>query len=518
MSNPEDDDKCSVEAVNNTSPLPFYPASHEGIADAASVSSADCDNASFGLEPIVYDEPSWPSEDKNTSSNRGDPPASIYTVSSPSPGMSSTSIPRLSVPQPKRHRSESRTLSGDNSDASDSNEYRARRRRHRRLNNSGPKEGSSWARQKALKAKALKAMSAKASFELNDSSLKEFRNKILAIDRHAQFDDGNPLRVRCSSCAEWRFMRVLYDVQRWHEHRSTKLCRKNQQRGLVNTSIRNFFSPKAKTPSLPTTATPTPAPTPALSPCPGITRESNIKVARYLKRSMGPGGGAPSRTAIAQELFGSDAVYAALLHSEKRAVLRREESRFKWRNSRSTGAVFSSTCAKNIPTPPGSRRLMPCSECQDLLRLHTFQVQLNKPPAPPSKMKFIPKDRRDGELGEIYLKIKGVRDLVEMVCVFVLRYEKLLSKYMALQNDGRSPWLKFACGVVDGLYAKQEVVLGMIDALVKKTERLAAGKTLRNMSYSPAFNNFCNLLASTSTRAYKTFKRQFGGRGIRSMR
>lgn len=58
----------------------------------------------------------------------------------------------------------------------------------------------------------------------------------------------------------------------------------------------------------------------------------------------------------------------------------------------------------------------------------------------------------------------------------------------------------------------------MVEALVKKTERLAKGKSLKNMSYPAAFGDFCNILASTSTRAYKTFKRQFGGRGIRSMR
>jgi len=86
-----------------------------------------------------------------------------------------------------------------------------------------------------------------------------------------------------------------------------------------------------------------------------------------------------------------------------------------------------------------------------------------------------------------------------------------------LQDDGNSLWLKFAQGVVNGVFAKQDVLLGMVEALVKKTERLAKGKSLKNMSYLSAFSDFCNVLASTSTRAYKTFKRQFGGRGIRSM-
>jgi hypothetical protein len=52
---------------------------------------------------------------------------------------------------------------------------------------------------------------------------------------------------------------------------------------------------------------------------------------------------------------------------------------------------------------------------------------------------------------------------------------------------------------VDGIYAKQDVLLGMVKALVKKTERLAKGKSLKNMTYPSAFNDFCNTLASTST-------------------
>ena len=92
-----------------------------------------------------------------------------------------------------------------------------------------------------------------------------------------------------------------------------------------------------------------------------------------------------------------------------------------------------------------------------------------------------------------------------------------LIHYFMLQNDGNSPWLKFAQGVVDGVYAKQDVLLGMVKALVIKTEQLAKGKSLKNMSYPSAFSDFCNVLASTSMWAYKTFKHQFGGRGIRSM-
>jgi hypothetical protein len=58
----------------------------------------------------------------------------------------------------------------------------------------------------------------------------------------------------------------------------------------------------------------------------------------------------------------------------------------------------------------------------------------------------------------------------------------------------------------------------MVKALVMKQTRLAKGKSLRNMQYDSVFDQFCDLLASTSKRAYLTFQKHFGGRGLRSMR
>lgn len=57
----------------------------------------------------------------------------------------------------------------------------------------------------------------------------------------------------------------------------------------------------------------------------------------------------------------------------------------------------------------------------------------------------------------------------------------------------------------------------MVEALVKKSERLAKGKHLQNFQYSESLDTFCSVLASTSTRAYRTFQHHFGGRSIRSM-
>src|ERR1700732_1699006 len=88
----------------------------------------------------------------------------------------------------------------------------------------------------------------------------------------------------------------------------------------------------------------------------------------------------------------------------------------------------------------------------------------------------------------------------------------------AMQDDGHSPWLHFAQGVTSGLYKGQDVFLGMVEGMLKKTEWAAAGKALNNMKWPIAFNQVCNMLGSLSPRLYRTFQHHFGGLKIRSMR
>lgn len=58
----------------------------------------------------------------------------------------------------------------------------------------------------------------------------------------------------------------------------------------------------------------------------------------------------------------------------------------------------------------------------------------------------------------------------------------------------------------------------MVEAMLKKTERLAAGKSLKNMNYPPAFGQLCDVLATISPHMYRTFRHHFGGPAIRTMR
>ncbi|KII84102.1 hypothetical protein PLICRDRAFT_63770, partial [Plicaturopsis crispa FD-325 SS-3] len=199
-----------------------------------------------------------------------------------------------------------------------------------------------------------------------------------------------------------------------------------------------------------------------------------------LSRSSTMGGGAPCRKKLALALFPrispDNYSWSSLSRAQQKMVLRREELTFKWQNKRNLGAIFSSDCEEKVFVRDGAEA-QPCSSCQGLRKLHTFQVVLNRRMPDEANYKFVPKSFRCPELGRIYLKYEGVWKLIE-------------------EDDGRTPWLRFAKGAADGVYKSQEVVLGMVEAMVAKAERVLKGKSLKNMHYSGALDTFCSMLAS----------------------
>lgn len=385
---------------------------------------------------------------------------------------------------------------------SDSHEGRllARRRGHGSM-----KPGSSRAFQKSLRDNAKRSKNFSISRRLDN-----FRQKIYDEDPHAEFQSDNLLLIRCSACTEWLTMRVLCDVQRWKEHRATKKCLKNRSSGLVTCSLLSLGFVKAPRILMPNISGTVPF------PCPGLLRNTDPRIDRYMSRTSSTGGGAPSRHTIAKDLFKSeeDIVWKDLSVQQQKMVLSREELSQLWKISRAACSIFSSevTVHGSASTPP-----RPCSKCDGLYKVHKFLVAINLPMPNEEDMKYVPKSYRNPELGTIYLKYKGVRELVEKVCNSDCFSDLILTSSAFGQDDGRSPWLKFAQGVLDGLY-KSDTLLGMVEAYVIKSVRIRKGKSLHNMKYTNTFGNFCNPLASTSTRAYETFRQHFGGRTMGNIR
>ncbi|KAH9933100.1 hypothetical protein B0H21DRAFT_835847 [Amylocystis lapponica] len=371
------------------------------------------------------------------------------------------------------------------SDDSDDSDLDSQRYRRRKVGSSGSK---SWAYQKALRNTEQTKGS---NFKPDLHKLQRFRDKILEDDPHAEFQSKKLRSVRSSACGSWVQMRALYDIKSWIGHHKSDKCKKHKATGLRATSLTEFFKPiGSKSMSTVTVSV----------PCPGLTRVSDMRVDRYLQHSSTPGGGAPSRAKLAQHIFElSSLLWLDLSKKRRETVLREEKLQYKWRNARSVGAVFATDCNKTVSVQNADMDPLPCSQCTALKHLHTFQVALNRPMPLEENMKFVPKLWRCENLGQIYMKYRGVRKLIE-------------------EDLGQSPWLKFGMGVVEGRYTQNTVLLGAIKAMVEKTDRLDKGKALKNMTYSGVFSDFADCLASVSTRAYETFRRHFGGPAVRSLR
>ncbi|KAI0030097.1 hypothetical protein K488DRAFT_79810 [Vararia minispora EC-137] len=182
-------------------------------------------------------------------------------------------------------------------------------------------------------------------------------------------------------------------------------------------------------------------------------------------------------------------------------VLLREKALFLWRNEHSLGSVFSSNCT-NVALPATTQHPegQPCEQCSSLWHVHTFQNALNREMPDECNMKNTPKGYRNTVLGKIYLQYEGLRELVEGNGIL------------------DSPWLRFAKGAAAGAYKSQEVVLGLVEALMEKAERACHGKQTTNMHYTEALDTFCSLIQSISPRAFKIFRHVFAGRSISSIR
>lgn len=313
-------------------------------------------------------------------------------------------LPHMS---PSRHSTSSNCALQSNTDTDTESDTPTPRRQKRR--NVGSQPGSSWERQKRLKQE-----SSSDGFRPHETHLRNFQGKILEDDAKAEFSMSDLRKVRCSACSKWVVMKVLYDLTRWKEHRDSARCKSLQKKLLRTPSLKAYgfgtMGSNRVQVLKPTNKSP-----PLLAPCPGLTTSSDSRIATYLLRSSVLGGGSRSRSQLSQQLF-TGRLWKDLEAHEKRVVLRREELEYKWRNSRAVGAVYATNCLRDIPVDDPSTDPSPCSACNALRHLRVFQTRINLPMPTEENFKFVPKSSRCPQLGAIYLKYKGVRELVEKVC------------------------------------------------------------------------------------------------------
>ncbi|KZV71006.1 hypothetical protein PENSPDRAFT_685015 [Peniophora sp. CONT] len=452
------------------------------------------DTDDHATEPAASSEPSSEPNSRSPSPNF---PTSLfgYTASNPASRTARSQATTIRPSAPTRDIPQKRASDDLDSSSSDSESGEESRRA------SKARRGPSGTSKSWVHAKSVNVDVSSGDLREEDSRLRVFREKIRSDDKRAEFKDGDIRMVRCSACGEWVRMRVGYDVSRWKEHRRTDKCTSHQSTRLSSISLTSFFKPKKPEPA----SAPAAASRPRL-PCPGLRRDRDQRIDRYLYRSAASGGGAPSRNRLAVELFGhilsvDECAWSRLSPQRQRMVLRREESQFRWRNSRASNAVFASDCDGHSRSPPSTPEdeALPCAECDDLYRLHTFRSALLRPIPDEAKMKHTPQIYRSAELGDIYARVRGVKKLMEA-------------------DGGKGFMRRFAQGYLDGDYDKADVVIGMIETLVVKNDRARRGKSMVGMRYPEALDAFVQMLFSISPHAYRTFRAHFGGRSESSIR
>lgn len=241
-----------------------------------------------------------------------------------------------------------------------------------------------------------------------DKAFRKFKQKIQLDDRNADFSWRDRLVVRCSRCLKTVTMRAENDTERWREHRRSGRCR-NAKGG--QSFITQFFrnQPPAKTTSSTKVVS---------TSCPGLSYAQDPRIPRYLARTPVPSGGAPRREVLRLQVLHE---YARTRNRNKLSpkqiqsrVLAQERSQARWLNYHANGVVTSAKCQKKGKLSP-SGEVLPCSDCNKILRLKIFKNALRKPAPAPRNAKFTPWSYWNPVAGEAYLRHEDVQELMEMV-------------------------------------------------------------------------------------------------------
>ena len=203
-------------------------------------------------------------------------------------------------------------------------------------------------------------------------------------------------------------MRYLYDTSNWKTHRGGQKCRKCQK---TKSSFSQLpFQPRSQRQPSKTQ----PPIEPISVPCPGLTSESDERIAQYLSRTSVKFGGAPSKDKLAEELEDDDqATYTGLDGEKKQKVLRMERQRAKWELHHDIGAVYSTECTQIVKEIGDDCK--PCEKCLHLWSEHLFKNTVRRPMPAPENLKYRTKEHQGDSLSVLYAKMPGVKALVEQV-------------------------------------------------------------------------------------------------------
>ena len=235
------------------------------------------------------------------------------------------------------------------------------------------------------------------TFVINKALLLRFKQKIRLVDPDAAFVvDGNVKLVKHSLCGQPVAMKEPYNTGHFQRHVDT-CYDSSKSADLSDGGISRFFTRKnVQNQSL---------------PCPGLDGSQHKRIPIYLSRSSAPGGGAPSRTIVARELY-KGSKYKALTKAQKTNVRRLQALQIRWINDHREGRVVSARCLKTVVVKDGGEA-NPCVECLALLRLGGLRNSLRHPTPDAKNLKYTPKECLATLIGKLYAAHLGLREIME---------------------------------------------------------------------------------------------------------
>ncbi|THH16648.1 hypothetical protein EUX98_g9269 [Antrodiella citrinella] len=285
---------------------------------------------------------------------------------------------------------------------------------------------------------------------------RKWQERIRKIDPRAEFrGPTDPKSIRCSKCGSTLQAKRPHEVRRFQEHYGG--CKDNKD--------------------LPTR-----------------------RVVAMSRFTGGTGGGAISEVKLALEKYGM--TFGELSEKKKEVVLDLQTNTRKWITDKERQRVYSTACSKEVQSPTASNSSsdpapQPCLKCLEVLTSHEFKRALTRELPQPENYKYANHRYRHTHLGELYTKINGLQELVE-------------------SHESGSPFTRYAAGVTQGKYSDNNVLSGLLQAMVMKQDRESRNVGMQNFTWPPAYDQFLHCLALESPSTYRLLAKHLPARSERS--
>ena len=216
-------------------------------------------------------------------------------------------------------------------------------------------------------------------------------------------------------------MRDNNNTERWFEHRRSKACVNSKAAGqsfITAWAGAVVKKPAPVTPKLAAKAKTTSEPALSKYACPGIGFRQDSRIPRYLQRTVVPCGGAPRREVLKKKIIEDLTPKAHRRLTVKQLQLRilsTEHAQALWFNNHITLTLSSPRCQKFGALSSDGGDILPCVECNGLLRLKVLKNALSKLPTKKGNEKYTPIVYRNPVIGEAWMRHRDIQELMEMV-------------------------------------------------------------------------------------------------------